>query len=411
MAILGQLEAFHIEVHGPSAIVMNAETGAILFEKNAYELCYPASIAKIATAIYALEKNRNFLDSEVIAEQESIGTVKEEEMKRTNYRGPPYRLIVGGTHISIKNGEILPFRALLYGMMLESGNDAANVIAQYTSGNINLFMKDLNCYLVSIGCKNTHFMNPSGLHHPDQKTTAYDMAMMAKQGLKDPLFREIVKTIRYTRPKTNKQDEKVMVQHNRLVKKGFYYYEHAIGIKTGYYSLAGHNLVAAAEYKGRTLIAVILGSKNKDERYEDAIALFKKAFSEPKEKRTIISQGPQKISVPVGDGKRSVGTYTTAGVSIEFYPSEIPKIEALISPYMTPLPIRVGDKVGQILLRDQKGHTIDTADLFAAEEVSNSLLHSISAFMENIPETRNIMLFLIICGCFFTMGYLIFNKR
>lgn len=361
-----------LDLQGKSIILMNAETGAILFEKNAHERRHPASITKIATALYSLEKNRNFLDSEVIAEQDSIGTVREEEKIKSNYRGPPYRLIVGGTHIVIKTGEILPLKALLYGMMLESGNDAANVIAQYTSGKINNFTQEMNLYLKEIGCKNTQFMNPSGVHHPDHKTTAYDMAIMARFALKDPIFQDIVKTTSYPRPKTNKQDQSTLVQHNKLLKKGPFYYEHAIGVKTGFCSNAGHNLVAAAKKNGRTLIAVTMGAEKKGDHYKDVIALFDWAFQEKPVKQVLLPKGLQKNLIPLG--KNKIQVFTTEEVSLDFYPSETPKIQAWAKTIEPKYPIRKGDRIGEMVFSKEDQTIFKRVGLYAAEEVVESLV-------------------------------------
>lgn len=390
-----------------SAILMNAETGAILYEKNGDEVRYPASITKIATALYALEKNRGFLDSDVIAEQDSIGTVKESETKRTGYKGPPYRLTIGGTHIGIKRGEVLPLRALLYGMMLESGNDAANVIAQYTSGKITTFVQEMNAHLKAIGCQKTTFKNPSGLHHPDHQTTAYDMAVMTREALRDPVFREIVKTVHYTRPKTNKQDEATLYQHNRLVKRGACYYKHAIGVKTGYHSLAGNNVVAAAEKDGRTLIAVLMGYKDKQEKYEDAIALFEEAYSQPLIQRTLFSAGKQKMTVPV-EGAGSVSVYIEEPVVLEYYEAETPKVRAWVEPIERTVPVHRGEKMGQMLFADAAGNVLKTVDLYASEDVKGSLTHRMKAFFsEYYRFLRYGVLFTIVIGCILIGFYLL----
>src|SRR6185437_6437502 len=143
-------------------------------------------------------------------------------------------------------GEEMPLKEYLYGMMVRSGNDAANVIAEYVSGSIPTFMQELNDYLKQIGCLNTTFCNPHGLHHPDHKTTAFDMALLTREAMKNPVFREIVSTVRHKRPKTNKRPAAVLVQTNRIIKSGTqYYYPKAIGVKTGYHSRAQNTLVAA----------------------------------------------------------------------------------------------------------------------------------------------------------------------
>ncbi|HEV8051275.1 MAG TPA: serine hydrolase, partial [Parachlamydiaceae bacterium] len=247
-----------LSVNAEAAILMNADAGAILYEKNAHNLHYPASTLKIATALYALQKVADKMDVMIAADQDCIGTVKEEAIRKSNYTLPSYLLIPDGSHIGIKRGEILSLRDLFYGMMVASGDDAANVIAKYTSGTIPQFIAEMNSYVKQLGCHSTTFYNPHGLHHPKQQTTAFDLATLTREALKNPVFCEMIGTVRYTRPKTNKQEPSTLVQTNRLLRTGPYYYPKAFGVKTGYYSLAGNNLVAAAKDGDRTLIAVVM---------------------------------------------------------------------------------------------------------------------------------------------------------
>lgn len=287
-----QAKPLKVDTFSKSAILINAETGAILYEKNARTPGYPASITKVATALYALEKKGMSLDEIATATEEAIGVVSAQAKRINNVRYPAYRLEPGGSHINIKIGEKLPLRALLYGLMLASGNDAANVIAQHTVGSIPQFMQELNTYLKQIGCRDTNFTSPHGFHDPLHLTTALDMAIITRRALKFPIFREVVKTVRYTRPETNKQPASYLVQSNKLIKQGQFNYPKAIGVKTGYTSPAGHNLVAAAENGERTLIAVLMGGDEVNKRYRDAIALFEAAFAE---KKSAASSLPKKL--------------------------------------------------------------------------------------------------------------------
>ncbi len=122
--------------------------------------------------------------------------------------------------MGLKKGEVMSLRHLLYGAMLVSANDAANVIAKYVGGSVSEFMDELNGYLHSLGAEDTHFMNPHGLFHPEHQTTASDMALIASEAMRDPMFRKIVSTVHHTRPKTNKQEPTTMLQSNKLLKKG-----------------------------------------------------------------------------------------------------------------------------------------------------------------------------------------------
>src|SRR3984957_869054 len=226
-------EVLQLSVSTEEAILMNAKTGKVLFEKNGYKQAYPASTTKIATALLTLHRCRDHLDILITAERESLASISPQAKRQSDYRSPSHWIETDSTHIGIKQGEELSLNDLLHGMLIASGNDAANVIAQRLGGTIPKFMEDVNDYLKKIGCKNTHFNNPHGLHHPAHMTTAYDLAVMAREGLKDPIFKQIVSTVRYTSAQTNLEFERTFTQTNQLLKKGPFFYQKAIGVKTG----------------------------------------------------------------------------------------------------------------------------------------------------------------------------------
>lgn len=265
-----------LEVEAKGAILMNADTGAVLYEKQAHARFSPASTTKIATTLFALEQRDLALDR--------MATVSGECLKGRPLkdRDHPYWLDSDGTMLGIKRGEVLSFDTLLHGMMLVSGNDAANVVAETLGGNIPTFVERMNTYIQGLGCLNTQFRNPHGLTHPEHFSSAYDMALITRRALQISKFREIVSTLSFIKPKSNKQPEREIKLTNPLLKPNSrYYYPKAIGVKTGYTLDAQDTLVAAAEQDGRTLIAVLLGSKKKSgARFTDAKKLFEAAFSE-----------------------------------------------------------------------------------------------------------------------------------
>jgi D-alanyl-D-alanine carboxypeptidase (penicillin-binding protein 5/6) len=369
-----------VDVSAESAILMNADTGAILYEKNSRMPQYPASTTKIATGIYALKIKGNALDDIVTAEQESIASIKPEAKRKANYKNPAYWVETGSSHIGIKKGEKMPLRALLYGSLIATANDASNVIAQHVSGSIPEFVNQLNAYVQELGCKDTHFCNPHGLHHPDHKTTAYDLAWMTREALKNPTFLEIVGTVQYMRPKTNKQEPTVMAQTNRLLKKGPYYYPKAIGVKTGYTSAARHNLVAAARHNGRTLIAVIMNENERNNMFKTAIDLFEAAFNQPQVEKVLIPAGQQPFVLDLPGAAQPAATYVEQAVTLQYYPAEEPQIKALLVWEKEELPIRKGDQIGRIELKTGDGRPYKTVPLLAVEDVHASWSHRLSAF-------------------------------
>lgn len=385
-----------------SALLINANTGAILFEKNAHQKYYPSSTVKIATALYALKQKGDQLDVLLTATQEAVGAVSEEKMKRSGYTLPSHWLTHGASHIALKKGEILSFKDLLYGLLVASGADAANVIAAYVSGTVPVFVKEVNAYLKELGCLDTHLKNPHGLYHPDQLTTAHDLALMTKEAMKVPLFREIVKSPIYIKPATNMQPSVPLAQTNLLLRKGPYYYPQAIGVKTGNLEVA-HNLVAAAAQDDRTLIAVVMKCESTKSRFEDAITLFKAAFAEKKRERVLFSAGLQKPECSV-QGKK-VKTYLKEAVILSYYPSEEPEVRCFIEWKALVLPIAQDQEVGFLSVIDKKENVLKRVPLFA--QISTEL-------REEVKEQGVFFFskkFIAVCFVLFMVAVLLFFYR
>lgn len=297
---------------------------------------------------------------------------------------PPYWLDSDGLVMGLRVGEKIPLRALLHGLMLTSSNDAANVVAENLGGTIPEFMDQLNAYLKSIGCKNTRLSNPHGLTHPEHWTSAYDLAIITKKALKNPMFRKLVTTLEYEKPKTNKQPKSTLKMQNYLVlPKSRYYYPMAIGVKTGYTELAGFNLVAAAEKEGRTLIAVVLGYEDKQERFEAVRMLFEKAFNEKKAKRRLA--GPETIfTKQVLGAKRPVKASLVMPLYIEYYPSEEPACKAALHWTVSQLPISKGQKLGEIHILSEDGRFLEKGDLVSQEDVKGTLFFALQQLVMDL---------------------------
>lgn len=362
----------NVEVRAKSAILMNAATGAILYEKQPHAVNHPASTTKIATALYVLEKGYDL---------ERMMTVSSEAIKARSAKDKdhPYWLDSDGTMMQIKQGEMLSLNTLLHGLMLVSGNDAANVIAESVGGTIPQFMDMLNEYLQSIGCQNTKFCNPHGMPHASHLTTAYDLALMIQRALTIPQFRKIVSTLVYMKPKSNKQPPSELKSNNPLLKpQSRYYYSKGIGGKTG--QLTGRQgitdswqttLVQAAEHEGRTLIAVLLNCEKGGGRFEDAKTLFETAFNERKETRRLI--GPENIFTKEMPGSKSpLKASLIKPLSIDYFPSEEPKCKAALHWTFEKLPIRKGEKVGEVHIHNDAGHLLQKGDLIALEDVKGT---------------------------------------
>ncbi len=379
VAVSLHAKPLEIAVKARSAILMNAETGAILYEKDSRTISYPASTTKIGTALYVLDHEKPPLDRIVTVSAEAL------KIKPINAgkEYPAYWDASDGTKMGLVVGEKVALDALLYGLILPSGNDAANVLAESFADSIPDFVDKMNAYLRGIGCENTQFRNPHGYHHPDHHTTAYDLCVMTKKALQIPKFRQIVSTLSYTKPKSNKQPECKFRMYNHLMTQGRFFYPKAIGVKTGYHSQGKSNLVAAAEENGRTLIAVVLGCENREERYREAVRLFEMAFAEKIQKKRLF--GPEHLFVKEFEGAKSpLKASLENELAIEFYPAEEPSCKAFVYWEALQLPIRKGQKVGEVRILNENGLVLEKKNMIAQEKVEGTLLFKVRRFFRNL---------------------------
>lgn len=371
------LYALDIKVSAKAAILLNSKNSKVLYEKNADTSLYPASTTKIATALYALQLKHDALNEKVTAQAEAIGSISSFEKKKRNYQTPAYWIEQGSSHVGIKRGETFLFKDLVYAMLVASGNDAANVIAQHTSGDISRFVEKMNHYLKSIGCRKSNFLNPHGLHHPKHQTCARDLAIMTQKALENPFFRKVVATQTYMRPKTNKQEASPLMQTNQLIKEqSKNYYAKAIGVKTGYTSEAQYTLVAAADDGKRQLIAVVLACKDRDQTFVDVKKMFDKAFSETLEEKTFVHKGLQTWKRELKGSKKPLEVYSKEALVLQFFPSEAPKVRANLSWHELQLPIKKDQVVATLKLYKQDENVASsneyTIDLYAYQDLQEA---------------------------------------
>ncbi len=286
-----------------AVLLIDADTGEVLYGKNENQRMYPASTTKIMVALLALENLE--LDEMVTATNSAISLL------------PP-----GHTNIGILNGETLSVRQLLYGLMLASAGDAANVLGERISGSVDEFIKLMNTRALELGMKNTNYMNASGAHDPLHYTTASDMAILARKAMENEVFREIVKTDAYIIPPTEKYtEERRCLNTNHLVSKkksAKYFYKYATGIKTGFTNDAKRCLVSSAEKNGMRLITVVLGADVVEMQmmdFVDTTNLFEYGFSNYK-RPNVVSQGSIVAQAPIKSAKGENRVLLEAGESL-----------------------------------------------------------------------------------------------
>lgn len=396
-------EPLSVTTQAESAILVNAETGVVLFEKDADTLRYPASTTKIATVLYALEHGGVPFDRIIPVEQEAVGVLSQAVKKRNQYRDAPYLLEPDSVGLGLKTTQQLSLKDLLHAVLIVSANDAANILAHYLGGSITQYMQDVNSYLAKIGCSSTCFTNPHGLHHPKHVTTARDLAKLTQVALRNPSFAEIVKTVRYTTGKIGTQEGRALLQTNKLLRKGPYYYSKAIGVKTGYHSQAGHTLVSAATNGKRTLIAVLLKNADRGQMFLDAATLFETAFKEPLVTKTLFKTGKQPFSLQLEGSRYPVQTLLEAPIVVQYYPAEHVKMHAEVHWSATHLPVMKGDVVGQIhLYVDDK---LLQFPLRAVDTVETTLIYRLAHTLQKRSGGILLTLFLAvgIFLCFFML--------
>lgn len=254
VTIIGSINITYAEkpqITATAAILIDAQTGNVLFEKNAEKKMYPASTTKIMTALVALEAVKN---QEISLEQPL-------ELSDAAFK----TLDADGSSIALKVGEKMTLKGLLEGLLIASGNDAAVVIAEGIAGSTEQFVQRMNEKAAKIGLKNTVFKNPHGLHDEGHYTTAKDMAHLAQVAMQDATFRSIVECAHIYLPATNMSDKRYFINTNNLVSRmryPYYYYDKATGIKTGSTDAAGYCLVSSAESNGKSVIAVVFDAED-----------------------------------------------------------------------------------------------------------------------------------------------------
>ena len=241
------------QISASQAILVEAETGEVLYERNARERAYPASTTKIMTALLVLETLERYdspIDQVVTVPREAEG--------------------VEGSSLYLKAGEKIRLEDLLYGLMLQSGNDSAVALAILTAGSTENFVAQMNAKAEELDCGNTHFVNPNGLFDENHYTTAWDLAQIAREAMRHPMFCTIVAA-----PSWDAQREGNDFTHFYNKNKTVHEFRGGNGIKIGYTKASGRTLAASVQRDGKELICVVMGAPN---WFNDAYTLMEYGF-------------------------------------------------------------------------------------------------------------------------------------
>lgn len=334
------------QISAQSAILIDGDTGEILFSKNPHERRPPASTTKILTAILALEKGR-------------INDVVEISSRAAN---------TGEARINLVAGEKITLENLLYGALLKSGNDACVAIAEEIAPSVEEFVDLMNLKARLLGCYNSNFVNTNGLPNNNHYSSAYDLALIARYGLKNKTFAKIVATKSHVIEWEESGRKRKINNTNKLLST----YPGAIGVKTGTTVKAGQCLVAAAQRGNRNLIAVVLKSKN---RFHDARSLLDFGFNNykniqliPKDKEISYHYAKEKIDLELATARDCLITVRkNEELEINYRVNITADLEGLIEQGQTVGKIILynkGVKIGQVPLYSRKEYQLQDENIF-----------------------------------------------
>ncbi len=331
------------EVSAQSAVVLTADTGTVLFEKDGHTPRPVASTTKIMTALLALEAAQERGDPLVDITQEMVA--------------------VEGSSMGLQAGDSISLTGLAAGMLLASGNDAANAAALYLDGSLESFAARMNQRAAALGMEDTHFVTPSGLDGEDAQglghlSTAYDMALLARVALEDQAFRQLCSSPSLAVEFAEPVKRVTYTNHNKLLTQ----YQGCVGVKTGFTKEAGRCLVSAAERDGALLIAVTLNAPND---WQDHTALLDYGFSQVEPYQ--LAGGDVRLTVPVvGSPVEVMSLRGSNGGEVTLPLGQGAQVERVVhAPKFLYAPVEAGEQVGEICWY-LEGQLLGSAPLTAA---------------------------------------------
>ena len=344
-----------------SAILINALTNEVIYEKNAYEKRGMASTTKIMTALLAIEKGD--LQKTYVAQDDDVR--------------------IEGTSIGLKDGDRITLETLVCGMLLESGNDAANVTARVIGKSREKFVSLMNKKAKEIGMENTHFENPSGLTDDGHFSTAYDMALLGSYAIRNKQFRDICSLSSLRVAYGNPEYQRTFKNHNKLLNS----VEGAFGIKTGFTKASGRCLVSAAERDGVTLVAVTLSAPDD---WNDHRKLFEYGFEKVKVYETEFNTEEIKIDVVGSDNKR-IGVKLKKQLIYTALSEETNTETIVLCDNFLYSGVKKGDRVGCVKVFSDDGRFLCESDLLSTENAPMNFMEKEkrNSFFDRIKEYLN----------------------
>ena len=401
------------DIQAKAALLVDVNTGAVAYAKNIHEKNYPASLTKVMTALLILEKvsgNETLLNEAV--------TASESAFSDTYYHAD-------GSTAGIKAGETMTVKQLLQCMLIVSANEACNILAEWDAGSIPAFVDAMNAKAAELGCEDTHFVNPSGLHDPDHYTSAWDLYLITKAAMAYPEFMEICDSAQAVIPATNLSKERTLYTTNHLLSNWRvigYRDKRAHGIKTGSTDAAGHCLISSAQEGDLHFVSVVMGAERIEENgvgnllnFSETSHLFDYGFKNFAY-RTILESKEIVQEVAVSLSKTDYVTVHPANDIEVLFPRDLDpaELERVITlPETVEAPITAGQKLGTMELKD--GDTsYATVDLLASSSVEADKLmvfrHDVTLFFQK-PAVRIGMVVLAVLILLLVVLYLTRGHR
>ena len=356
-----------INIKAKASLLVDAESGMVLHAQHEHDKLFPASITKVMTALLvfeAIDRGEMTLDQPVTASVSAVSGLDED-----------------GSSADIKAGETMTVEQLLYCMLVVSANEACHILGEQVAGSVDAFVEQMNQRAEELGCDNTHFVNPSGLHDPKHYTSAWDIYLFTREAMKYEDFMTICGTKAYIVPATNKSESRELHSTNYLISNWRalgYLYDGAEGIKTGSTSDAGHCLVASAVRDSRRLISVVLGADVVGETvqsFTETSRLFDYGFNNYST-QVVLEEDEMICEVPVALSKESSCVVVHPERTAEVLLPNDAKLEDLerrvtLAHDVANAPIAVGDELGTITI-SYKGTDCISVPLLAQYDVSAS---------------------------------------
>ncbi len=249
------------QIGAASAVLMEADSGIILYEKNIHEKNYPASTTKLMTCLLAMEKENVSLNDMVPFSVDAV-----------------YSVPWDGSNMGMDAGEAMTLEECLYGILVLSANEVSNAVGEYISGDAQSFVQLMNDRALELGCTDTHFNNAHGYTDPEHYTSAHDLALIGREFFKHELLCKMSRTRLYHWYPTSTQPDDIYLASKNYFLTGEYYCEGLVGSKTGFTDESRQCLVTCAERNGMTLICVIMKEET-PYQYDDTLALFNYGFN------------------------------------------------------------------------------------------------------------------------------------